>query len=41
MNTVGADSRYEVMLSLKIVETKFPSILIRFIMTIDGEFKTS
>ena len=36
----GAD-RYEVMLPLKIFKTKFPSLLIRFIMTIDGKYKTS
>ena len=32
-------SGYEVMLPLKLSKTKFPSLLIRFIMTIDGKYK--
>ena len=34
-------SRYEDILILNIFITKFPSLLIRFIITIDGKYKTS
>ena len=34
-------SGYEVMLPLKISKTKFPSLLITFIMTFDGKHKTN
>ena len=32
---------YEVMLTLKMFKTKFPSLLIRFMMTIIGKYKTN
>ena len=34
-------SGYAVVLPLKTFKTKFPSLLIRFIMTIDGKYHTS
>ena len=34
-------SEHEVMHHLKIFKTNFPSLLIRFIMTIDNKYKTS
>ena len=37
----GGGQIFKIMLPLKIIETKFSSLLVRFIMTTKGKYKTS
>ena len=38
---IALSSGYRVMLPVNIFKTKFPSLLIRFIITADGKYNTS